>query len=338
MEATQQQQPNMNSLKAMAESVILSQTSTTTTPGGNNNNSMNANTASSLLNSQQANSFTNLQLLQSVVAANGLQSATAGSSSVGGGGVNMLDSANNIQLATLLNATLQNQQLTDQALADPNSAAAALAALLAQQQQQQKAINIPAALSALQQQQQSLLAAAVAAQQQQQQQQQQNQQSQQQQQQQSVSPSIQQQLQMQQQSAPNQETFIQPILGVAPLGKTPLTKEQSQQLAMLDCAFKKLPQPSDTERIRNYLSRISVNTPPYYPQSPPAGHDTLDFLSKLNSDTLFFMFYYMEGTKAQFLAAQALKKLSWRFHTRYMMWFQRFEEPKVITDEYEDVS
>lgn len=45
-----------------------------------------------------------------------------------------------------------------------------------------------------------------------------------------------------------------------------------------------------------------------------------------------------KGTKAQFLAAQALKRLSWRFHTRYMMWFQRFEEPKVITDDYEVVS
>ena len=283
---------NMNSLKAMAESVILSQTMSSTT------------------SNQVVNP--NLQLLQ--------QQAAAVNSLMQPNGLGT--SAENIQLATLLNATLQSQQLNaDQS--DANSAAAAtLAALIAQQKQQQ--LNIPAALSVLQQQQQNLLQ-----QQQQQQQQQQNNSNQSQQQQQtSVSPtSIQQ---------PNQETFIQPILGVAPLGKTPLTKEQTQQLAMLDCAYKKLPQPSDTERIRNYLSRISVNTPPYYPQAPPVGHDTLDFLSKLNSDTLFFMFYYMEGTKAQFLAAQALKKLSWRFHTRYMMWFQRFEEPKVITDEYED--
>ena len=46
----------------------------------------------------------------------------------------------------------------------------------------------------------------------------------------------------------------------------------------------------------------------------------------------------MQGTKAQFLAAKALKKQSWRFHTKYMMWFQRHEEPKTITDEYEQVS
>lgn len=45
----------------------------------------------------------------------------------------------------------------------------------------------------------------------------------------------------------------------------------------------------------------------------------------------------MEGTKAQFLAAKALKKQSWRFHTKYMMWFQRHEEPKIINEEFEQV-
>lgn len=63
--------------------------------------------------------------------------------------------------------------------------------------------------------------------------------------------------------------------------------------------------------------------------------DTVDFFQRLSTETLFFIFYYMEGTKAQYLAAKALKKQSWRFHTKYMMWFQRHEEPKAITDEYE---
>ena len=63
--------------------------------------------------------------------------------------------------------------------------------------------------------------------------------------------------------------------------------------------------------------------------------DTEDFFSKLDPQTLFFIFYYYEGTRAQYLAAKALKKNSWRFHTKYMMWFQRHEEPKQITDEYE---
>lgn len=46
----------------------------------------------------------------------------------------------------------------------------------------------------------------------------------------------------------------------------------------------------------------------------------------------------MEGSKGQYLAAKALKKQSWRFHTKYMMWFQRHEEPKVINEEYEQVN
>lgn len=50
----------------------------------------------------------------------------------------------------------------------------------------------------------------------------------------------------------------------------------------------------------------------------------------------FMMF--SQGTRAQYLAAKALKKQSWRFHTKYMMWFQRHEEPKRITDEFEEVT
>ena len=65
--------------------------------------------------------------------------------------------------------------------------------------------------------------------------------------------------------------------------------------------------------------------------------DLISF-QRLSTETLFFIFYYMEGTKAQYLAAKALKKQSWRFHTKYMMWFQRHEEPKMINDEFEQVS
>ena len=83
--------------------------------------------------------------------------------------------------------------------------------------------------------------------------------------------------------------------------------------------------------------RNPCHTPPYYPQAPPPGSDTIDFFQRLSTETLFFIFYYMEGTKAQYLAAKALKKQSWRFHTKYMMWFQRHEEPKMINDEYEQV-
>ena len=35
------------------------------------------------------------------------------------------------------------------------------------------------------------------------------------------------------------------------------------------------------------------------------------------------------------LAAQELKRQSWRFHVKYLTWFQRHSEPQAITDEYE---
>lgn len=72
-------------------------------------------------------------------------------------------------------------------------------------------------------------------------------------------------------------------------------------------------------------------------QGPLPHSDSLEFFQRLSTETLFFIFYYMEGSKAQYLAAKALKKQSWRFHTKYMMWFQRHEEPKLINEEYEQV-
>ena len=37
----------------------------------------------------------------------------------------------------------------------------------------------------------------------------------------------------------------------------------------------------------------------------------------------------------QYLAARELKRQSWRYHKKYLTWFQRHEEPKVTADEYE---
>jgi CCR4-NOT transcription complex subunit 3 len=134
---------------------------------------------------------------------------------------------------------------------------------------------------------------------------------------------------------PMQEAIIPPSLGVAPLGPGIMTKDQLYQQTMMEAAFHHLPHPSDSERLRNYLPRNQCPTPPYHCQVMPPQMDSLDFFQRLSTESLFFIFYYQEGTKAQYLAAKALKRQSWRFHTKYMMWFQRHEEPKTITDEYE---
>uniref|UniRef100_A0A8C7ZEV3 CCR4-NOT transcription complex subunit 3 n=1 Tax=Oryzias sinensis TaxID=183150 RepID=A0A8C7ZEV3_9TELE len=131
------------------------------------------------------------------------------------------------------------------------------------------------------------------------------------------------------------EVSIPPSLGVCPLGPTPLPKDQLYQQAMQEAAWTHMPHPSDSERIRQYLMRNPCPTLPYHHQVPPHHSDSIEFYQRLSTETLFFIFYYLEGTKAQYLSAKALKKQSWRFHTKYMMWFQRHEEPKTITDEFE---
>ncbi|CAL8122534.1 unnamed protein product [Orchesella dallaii] len=135
-----------------------------------------------------------------------------------------------------------------------------------------------------------------------------------------------------------QDAHIPPLLGVAPLGPVPLSKEHQYQFQMLDSAHYHMPVPADAERMRQFLPRNPIPTPPYYPQHPMANADSLEFFQRLSIETLFFIFYYLEGTKAQYMAAKVLKKQSWRFHTKYMMWFQRHEEPKVINEEFEQVT
>ena len=130
-------------------------------------------------------------------------------------------------------------------------------------------------------------------------------------------------------------------------GRVPLCDEQNAQLNALNAVYSKLPMSVDSERSRLYVQHTPVPelTPAYYPQVGNAANthfpicllyqvlmphaDSYEFYTLLATDTLFFIFYYMEGTLAQQLAARALKSKSWRFHKKYLMWFQRFEEPKV---------
>ncbi|KAI9328723.1 Not1 N-terminal domain, CCR4-Not complex component-domain-containing protein [Obelidium mucronatum] len=104
---------------------------------------------------------------------------------------------------------------------------------------------------------------------------------------------------------------------------------------MLETSFRFIPEPLDFDRQKHYVPQTSYPTPSYYPQHPLAVFDNPAVFEKFDIDTLFFIFYHQQGTYQQYLAAQELKKQSWRFHKKYQTWFQRFEEPKAITDEYE---
>ncbi|PFH38527.1 Not1 N-terminal domain, CCR4-Not complex component protein [Besnoitia besnoiti] len=75
--------------------------------------------------------------------------------------------------------------------------------------------------------------------------------------------------------------------------------------------------------------------PESFPDTPLAGYDTRQLFSRLDLDTLFFVFYYQQGTYQQYLAARELKRQSWRYHKKYLTWFQRHEEPRITADKYE---
>lgn len=119
-------------------------------------------------------------------------------------------------------------------------------------------------------------------------------------------------------------------------------KQKALRMSNLDHVHKMLeggqstvPQPQDTEKPKYYVPRNPYPTAPYYPQSPHPSLGTTGIFSQLDVETLFYVFYFLPGTYQQFLAAKELKRQSWRFHVKYLTWFQRHSEPQAITEEYE---
>lgn len=122
---------------------------------------------------------------------------------------------------------------------------------------------------------------------------------------------------------------------------------------MLEGGYASIPQPQDTDKPKYYVPRNPFQTAPYYPQAPQPLLQTPAIFSQLDVETLFWVFYYLPGTYQQYslmslpcrivklmlffryLAAKELKRQSWRFHVKYLTWFQRHSEPQAITDEYE---
>ncbi|KAF5322208.1 hypothetical protein D9619_001080 [Psilocybe cf. subviscida] len=104
---------------------------------------------------------------------------------------------------------------------------------------------------------------------------------------------------------------------------------------MLEGGYSGVPQPQDTEKPKYYVPRNPFQTAPYYPQQPHHLLQTPAIFAQLDVETLFWVFYYLPGTYQQYLAAKELKRQSWRFHVKYLTWFQRHSEPQAITEEYE---
>mmetsp|Transcript_5955 Transcript_5955/g.9258 ORF Transcript_5955/g.9258 Transcript_5955/m.9258 type:complete len:151 (+) Transcript_5955:674-1126(+) len=102
----------------------------------------------------------------------------------------------------------------------------------------------------------------------------------------------------------------------------------------LQASFGHIPDPMDSER-KVVQAKNVHQTPSYYPQEALEMFENPATFEKFDTDTLFFIFYYQQGTYQQYLAAKELKQQAWRYHKKYLTWFQRHEQPKEITNDYE---
>jgi CCR4-NOT transcription complex subunit 3 len=108
-------------------------------------------------------------------------------------------------------------------------------------------------------------------------------------------------------------------------------------LNMLKSSMVFSPENAEIEKQPNYQPRNPYNgAHASFPMAAPTMAESAALFEKLPMDSLFFAFYYQPGTYQQYLAAKQLKKHSWRFHKKYMTWFQRHEEPKIASDEFEE--
>eukprot|EP01083_Nonionella_stella_P086602 240715_1 len=106
-------------------------------------------------------------------------------------------------------------------------------------------------------------------------------------------------------------------------------------LKMLDVSLRNRPGLQDSERQKTYVPRNPFRTPDCFTYVPAPTTEDPKMFSKFDTDTLFFIFYFQQGTYQQYLAARELKRQCWRYHKKYLTWFQRHDDPKVTTENFE---
>lgn len=115
----------------------------------------------------------------------------------------------------------------------------------------------------------------------------------------------------------------------------PKAEELEKRFKLLQSTLFMLPERSDAERPAAYTPMTPMRGHASFPMLPATPLTSPEAFEKFDTDTLFFIFYYQQGTKAQYLAAAQLKKRSWRFHKAYRTWLRRHGEVAISTDKYE---
>ncbi|KAJ1610721.1 putative regena domain-containing protein [Cryptosporidium canis] len=106
---------------------------------------------------------------------------------------------------------------------------------------------------------------------------------------------------------------------------------------VLDSSFKnKLEVQDSISKHIKYTPRMVWHNPRSdFPSSPLKRFTNPSFFDKLTLDTLFFIFYFQQGTLQQFLSIQELKRKKWQFHKKCFAWFYKRSEPKIATEDAE---
>lgn len=101
--------------------------------------------------------------------------------------------------------------------------------------------------------------------------------------------------------------------------------EQARAASLLDVSFRNLPIRDDVERGKPLPPRSGLTD--LFPSVPLKSLNTYQAVQKLDESTLFFLFYYQQGTYQQYLAAKFLKSRGFRYHKKFHTWFQRHKKP-----------
>lgn len=110
-------------------------------------------------------------------------------------------------------------------------------------------------------------------------------------------------------------------------------------LDLLTASMRMAPDARDTHRSKSFAPRNPFRTPLSFPSSPREEFSNTAkapaAFRRLSEDTLFFIFYFEQGTQHQYLAARELKARSWRYHKKFATWFTRHNAPTYTDDSCE---
>lgn len=107
-----------------------------------------------------------------------------------------------------------------------------------------------------------------------------------------------------------------------PQAKDTSSKERQKNLELLETSFNNILTKQDQEVI-DPKHPVSVWEEHEYPRIPLFNRK--ENFARFDLETLFFAFYYQQGTYQQYLAAVELKKKNWKFVKKFETWFKKVE-------------